>query len=55
MVGLVLDVLCGKPIPSDICDILITLVLKVQGPEFISQFHPISLCNVAYKAITKYL
>lgn len=55
MVALVLDVLRGKPIPNGICDILVTLLPKVQGLELISQFRPISLCNVAYKAITKVL
>ncbi|GLT32300.1 hypothetical protein SLA2020_069760 [Shorea laevis] len=32
---------------------LIALIPKVQNPDFISQFRPIGLCNVAYKIVTK--
>ncbi|KAK3218113.1 hypothetical protein Dsin_012083 [Dipteronia sinensis] len=34
---------------------LITLIPKVQQPECISEFRPISLCNVGYKIVVKAL
>ncbi|KAF2316210.1 hypothetical protein GH714_041551 [Hevea brasiliensis] len=37
------------------CDILITLLPKVEVSESISQFHLISPCNVSFKVITKAL
>lgn len=33
----------------------IALIPKVQQPEKITQYHPISLCNFAYKVISKML
>lgn len=32
---------------------LLVLILKIQSPERIAQFRPISLCSVVYKIITK--
>ena len=34
---------------------LIVFLTKVDKPEFISQFCPVSLCNMFYKTITKVL
>lgn len=34
---------------------LLVLIPKVQQPEYIKEFRPISLCTVAYKLITKVL
>lgn len=34
---------------------LLTLIPKIDRPEFISQFRTIALCNVIYKMLTKAL
>lgn len=38
---------------SSINQTLITLIPKCDDPSEIAQFHPISLCNVTYKTLTK--
>ncbi|XP_019200243.1 PREDICTED: uncharacterized protein LOC109193865 [Ipomoea nil] len=40
-------------IPEGINDTLVALIPKVQVPDTIKQFRPISLCNVSYKILTK--
>lgn len=42
----------GK-MPEKLNDALVSLIPKVDNPELVSQFRPISLCNVGYKVITK--
>ncbi|KAL8159786.1 hypothetical protein V2J09_001323 [Rumex salicifolius] len=42
-------------LPPEANETLIHLIGKVDSPELVSQFRPISLCNVLYKAITKIL
>ena len=40
-------------LPHGINNTLIQLIPKVPSPQSITQFRPISLCNVTYKVITK--
>lgn len=45
----------GQENPSKLNSTHIVLIPKVQNPESISQFHPISLCNYSYKVLSKVL
>jgi hypothetical protein len=49
----VVDAINDKIIPDGWNDKVIVLILKVESPEKISQYRPISLCNVLYKVISK--
>lgn len=40
-------------LPCETNDALLVLIAKVEKPERITQFRPISLCNVLFKTITK--
>ena len=42
-------------IPTPLNHTFITLVPKINSPEYAHQFHPISLCNVLYKIYSKVL
>ena len=48
-----LDAINNKVIPSGWNDTVIVLIPIVENPEMITQYRPISLCNVLYKVISK--
>lgn len=55
MVHEVLQAVNSASIPEGWNDTTIVRILKVDNPEKVAQFCPISLCNVVYKVISKML
>ncbi|XP_028120068.1 uncharacterized protein LOC114317531 [Camellia sinensis] len=49
----VLSCFQNKKVSDEVNETLIVLIPKLENPEHIKQFRPISLCNVPYKIITK--
>ncbi|OMP00911.1 reverse transcriptase [Corchorus capsularis] len=52
---LVRDAFDNGCFPEELNETLLVFIPKVQHPEYLKQFRPISLCCVAYKVITKVL
>lgn len=50
---MVMDVLKGKGLSNSLNDTFLVLIPKVDAPQSAKEFRPISLCNVAYKLVTK--
>ncbi|CAA7048639.1 unnamed protein product [Microthlaspi erraticum] len=50
---IVLDFFETGQLPEGMNDALVVLIPKVEKPEQVTQFRPISLCNVLFKTITK--
>jgi hypothetical protein len=51
----VLSAINSRQIPEGWNDTTVVLIPKIDDPELITQYRPISLCNVIYKIISKVL
>jgi len=55
VVSFVLFVLNGNGCPRRLNKTLVALIPKTKSPRKMTNFHPISLCNLLYKIISKIL
>lgn len=53
VINLAYQILKGMSLPEGLEDALLVIIPKTETPCKIEQFRPISLCNVAYKIISK--
>ena len=52
MSAAVIDILNGRPLPNSLNHTHVALIPKVKNPKSVTDFRPISLCNVLYKSVT---
>ena len=55
LVNEVLETIQTTTIPEGWNDTTIVMIPKIENPDKVTLFHPISLCNVVYKVISKML
>ena len=46
-------IFADRRVPEDLNYTHIALIPKIQGPETLGNYRPISLCNTVYKVVTK--
>lgn len=51
--SMVQQIMAGDALPTRLAEVLLMLIPKIEHPTALSQFRPISLCNVTYKIFTK--
>ena len=49
------SIFANQRVPEYLNQTLVTLIPKQLGPEKVSQYRPISLCNTIYKIVSKIL
>ena len=55
VVSYVSQILNTGVMPPELNETYICLIPKISCPQKITDFHPISLCNIAYKIVSKVL
>ena len=55
MVEAIRKIFIDMVVPEELNKTFITLISKILGPEILSNYRPISLCNTVYKIVSKIL